>query len=422
MSRSRQGSILSGRAVRSLLCLAILWPTMVLAPRGAVGAASNNVGVVVVFGEGNVHQSCIAFAENGLTSIDLLKRDANLQVLSSPATSGGGERVCKINDVGCTSPGEDCWCQCDPLQSCKRWTYWRWIGNTWVFVGPTTLSWMIGNGDMEAWVWGSGDADRPPNVDYLQICSSAETTPTDTSVPATATATTQGSATQTPTHTAQPSATWTPSSTAQPTASLTQTPHPTGTHTPVPPTGTLTGDSPYPGTSSTSAPSQTPLPSATAETSQTPLPTGTTTPTAPATPSPTDSGSAYPALPSETPAASATPGLAGTSAPSTAVPPEGSPTAPPAGEATTSTLDPSASTTAPQEEPQGVEVAATTPTPDQVAMMIYTGVAEHMGTPVPGAEQASARSPSGFYYALSIVALLVLVYAFLLRRQRQRRR
>jgi uncharacterized membrane protein len=92
------------------------------------------------------------------------------------------------------------------------------------------------------------------------------------------------------------------------------------------------------------------------------------------------------------------------------------------GEEATSTPDPSASTTALQEEPQGIEVPAATPTPDEVAMMLYTGVAEHMGTPIPAAEQASARSPSGFYYALSIVALLVLVYAFLLRRQRQRRR
>ena len=421
MSRSRRGSILSGRTFRSLLCLAILWPTMVLAPRPVASAASNNVAVVVVFGEGNVHQNCIAFAENGLASIDLLKRDANLHVLSSPATNGGGERVCKINDVGCTSPGEDCWCQCDPLQSCKRWTYWRWIGNTWVFVGPTTLSWMIGNGDMEAWVWGNGDADMPPDVDYLQICSSAATTPTDTSVPATATATTQGSATQTPTHTAQPSATWTPSSTAQPTAGLTQTPHPTGTYTPVPPIGTLTGDIPYPGTSSTSAPSQTPLPSVTAEASQPPLPTDTITPTEPATPSPTDSRAAYPLPPSETPAASATPGLAAPSATATALPPEGSPAATSGDEATTPTIEPSASTTAPQEEPQGVVVAATTPTPDQVAMMIYTGVAEHMGTPMPTAQQASARSPSGFY-ALSIAALLVGVYAFLLRRQRRRPR
>ena len=214
----------------------------------------------------------------------------------------------------------------------------------------------------------------------------------------------------------------------------TSTPQPTATYTPVPPTGTATSEGPYPGTSetaapsqtplpsATAAPSQTPLPSATAEASQTPLPTGTITPTEPATPSPTGSRSAYPPLPSETPAVSATPGLAGTSAPSTAVPPEGSPTAPPGGVEATSSLDPSASTTAPQEEPQGVEVAATTPTPDQVAMMIYTGVAEHMGTPVPADEQASARSPSGFYYALSIVALLVGVYAFLLRRQRQRRR
>ena len=122
-------------------------------------ADQNHAGLVVVFGPNDVHEVCIGFAGSSISGISLLSR-AGLGVVSV-SEPDGGTLVCRIAEVGCSFPDEDCLCQCgDP---CVAWHYWIWQGDGWeLFDGSPTERW-VELGDVDAWVWGTAD-DQPPDL------------------------------------------------------------------------------------------------------------------------------------------------------------------------------------------------------------------------------------------------------------------
>ncbi len=194
-----------------LLTLALIWLGSALARADG----PNQVGLVVVHGDGKVITKCIEFSEDKITGHDVLIRsglDTNVDV------SGGiGGAVCRIDSEGCTFPQSTCFCQCQQNTSCIFWSYWHLIGGDWQFSGLGAAGYQVGHGDVEGWVWGPGkigsSASEPPDLKFDEICVPVPTrtaTSTPTPLPATNT--------PTPTRTPPPTQTPRPTDTPKPVA------------------------------------------------------------------------------------------------------------------------------------------------------------------------------------------------------------
>lgn len=190
-----------GWAFRGLTLLMV--GLLVLSPSPGAAQGPHRAALVVVFGEGQAQTRCVEFAEAQISGTDLLRRSGLAVVLSE--TQGLGAAVCAIESVGCQFPAEDCFCQCRGAP-CRYWTYWHWQGGTWAYAGFGASSRLLGDGDMDAWVWGDGKTP-PPSLTFADVCPGPGAPP-----PAT------------PTRTPEPTAT--PSPPATPTRAATPTPTP----------------------------------------------------------------------------------------------------------------------------------------------------------------------------------------------------
>ncbi len=226
--------------VRALL-IGILLALFTWNPQPMLAAGANHAGLVVVLGPNQVFSTCVSFDETELTGAELLSR-AGLRVVVSSA-AGFGTTVCKINDIGCNFPAEQCFCQC--LGSpCTYWNYWYWQDGGWVYSGRGAGARKVHNGDLDAWVWGDGNT-APPTISPESLCAlaaptAAQLAPTlAPTLPATAASTATAIPSPTPEAKATlPSATMTPSPPAaaslQNIASATMTALPSATATPPP--------------------------------------------------------------------------------------------------------------------------------------------------------------------------------------------
>src|SRR4051794_40982089 len=97
------------RAARALLwlCATILLLGPSVRP---ASAADNHAALLVDYGAGRTQQFCVAFGENSITGLELVRR-ANLDV-KLDQFGGLGAAICKIGDTGCNTPGEICFCKC----------------------------------------------------------------------------------------------------------------------------------------------------------------------------------------------------------------------------------------------------------------------------------------------------------------------
>lgn len=190
----------------------------------------NQIGLVVIHGDGSTVTRCIEFSEPELRGYDLLQH-ANLE-LSINADSMGTV-ICSIDGEGCTFPQEDCFCGMnqDPP---RYWSYWRVENGQWIYSNLGSSSSIVKPGAIEGWVWGTGDEDEaqsPPPYSLDMICAPATATPQPTpTYPPTAT----NVPTPLPTSTQLATSTWTPTYTPMPTATPTLVQSATPTWTPSP--------------------------------------------------------------------------------------------------------------------------------------------------------------------------------------------
>ena len=70
--------------------------------------AVHHAGLVIVLPD-RVETFCIEFAGDSITGSELLEQSGLPIVFAGFGGLGGG--VCRIEDVGCSDPG-NCWCQC----------------------------------------------------------------------------------------------------------------------------------------------------------------------------------------------------------------------------------------------------------------------------------------------------------------------
>jgi len=137
----------------SLACLALA--LLMLGPSCSFGAGelqaqgANRAGLVVVYAQGSVFQTCVSFSEAELPGADLLRRGVGSNLVIGSVSPGIGEAICKIDDVGCIFPGEQCFCQClgDP---CIYWSYWNWKDGDWVYSGKGAGTRVVRHGDIDA--------------------------------------------------------------------------------------------------------------------------------------------------------------------------------------------------------------------------------------------------------------------------------
>jgi hypothetical protein len=181
-----------------LLALAAV---MLTAP--AAAQTTYEAGLLIQFPNSASVAPCVLFETSPINGLDLL-------ALTQLDIEKSGSQVCDISGVtGCTASN----CNCEPSYS---WTFWKQSNGQWGSSpsDPSTAS--IQNGDVVAWVWGTGS---PPEDDYTfaEICGNEEE--------ATSTATRTGTNTLTPSVsvTSGPSPTPTISPTTGPSPTITST-------------------------------------------------------------------------------------------------------------------------------------------------------------------------------------------------------
>ena len=131
--------------------------------------ASNRVGLIVDFGGERRITTCVSFTEPELREVEVLRR-SGLEI-ACKAYPGIGEAVCRIEDVGCTYPAEPCWCQCTG-SPCVFWSLWYWEESQegWVYQGMGASSRGMHDGEIIAFMWGSGD-NAPPALPFDVLCT-----------------------------------------------------------------------------------------------------------------------------------------------------------------------------------------------------------------------------------------------------------
>jgi len=199
----------SGRAMkgtmngqRKALLLALSVSLLMLFPVSARSGAPNRVALVVRFGDGSAQTKCVEFNEAQITGLEALTR-SGLSVIYQ--ASGSSATVCKIRNDGCNYPSQPCFCQCSGGANCVYWSYWHLKSGAWQYSQLGASSYMVGNGNVEGWVWGPGSpnsAPQPPMVDFNSVCAPLATaTFTPSPLPPTATPT------RAPTNTPRPTST-----------------------------------------------------------------------------------------------------------------------------------------------------------------------------------------------------------------------
>ncbi|GAB4538462.1 MAG: hypothetical protein Kow0063_26310 [Anaerolineae bacterium] len=171
----------------------------------------NQVGLVVVHGDGSLLTRCIEFSESKISGYGVLDR-SGLDLNFEPS-GGMGVAICRIDNEGCTFPQEPCFCQCTGGGSpCIYWSYWYLRDEGWQYSGSGASNHFVKHGDVEGWTWGLGTvsgATPPPVIAFEDICEP----PTATPMPTATFTSTPGT---TPTHTPQPTNTTEPTNTPRP--------------------------------------------------------------------------------------------------------------------------------------------------------------------------------------------------------------
>lgn len=130
----------------------------------------DSAGLVIVSAEGEAQTYCVEVGDEA-TGWDLLV-NAGLAVNSEPMAVG--QSICSINGVGCKSPQQSCFCQCQG-SPCVYWSYWvQNDAGAWVYSNQGASGAKVRPGEVQGWVWGdgtTGKAPAPPAVAFGDICA-----------------------------------------------------------------------------------------------------------------------------------------------------------------------------------------------------------------------------------------------------------
>ena len=128
--------------------------------RPAAGQELNHAGIVVRHGDGPITYAYVAFPEESINGIELLKRSGISVVTVS--FGGLGEGVCSLDEEGC--PASDCRqrvCQ-GPGDESPYWRYFRQATpGDWRALALGASSTKVRDGDIDGWSWAPHEANLP---------------------------------------------------------------------------------------------------------------------------------------------------------------------------------------------------------------------------------------------------------------------
>ncbi len=145
-------------------------------PVAGQSAAVHRAGLVVTFGDRHSELFCIAFTEDSISGLELLRRSGLALITSN---SGG---VCAINGEGLLDPST-----CFPPCSggvCIYWTYYQYTNGAWKYSSIGSSLRTIHDGDIDGWAYGAGGiiAGTLPAAPG-EICPPPPPAPTETPIP-----------------------------------------------------------------------------------------------------------------------------------------------------------------------------------------------------------------------------------------------
>jgi hypothetical protein len=167
----------------ALLVGAALTPVTLPAVTGAAPACAAATGphaaLVIETGTHDL-RLCVALDAPTVSGTHLIELAGAQQHLSYGFGSGG-QAVCRLAGVG--PQGDDCFADYPDF-----WGYWRGDGHggwTWSSTGAASTT--VADGDLDGWVWGSGDAGtthaRPPSLSLTDVCVPPAPSPTPAASP-----------------------------------------------------------------------------------------------------------------------------------------------------------------------------------------------------------------------------------------------
>lgn len=163
-----------GRAI-GLVASVFILTFLSLVSSAAAQEGGNQVGLVIQFGDGSLHTTCVELGPSGQATGEEVLRAAGFATVIDYGSGFGGGTVCKIGNEGCDFPAEKCFCQCTmkPGDPCIYWSYFHLVDGQWRYSVHGASSYRVSPGDVEAWVWGVGSARTgaaPPHITFEQIC------------------------------------------------------------------------------------------------------------------------------------------------------------------------------------------------------------------------------------------------------------
>jgi hypothetical protein len=173
-------------AIGLVLLAGSAWP--IAGPSGAACASDGPHAGLVVDNGSRTLELCVVLDAASVSGLHLIEL-AHEQLGLAYALGQGGQAVCRLDGVG--PQGDDCFADYPDF-----WGYWHGDGHgawTWSSVGGA--SYQVGDGALDAWVWGSGDTGathpQPPPVSASDVCpvptpspSATPTEPSPTPTPA----------------------------------------------------------------------------------------------------------------------------------------------------------------------------------------------------------------------------------------------
>ena len=175
--RTLAAMVLPRPVAAALVLVASLIPVTVPAFTGAAPACAAAIGphaaLVIDTGAGT-HSFCVALDAASVSGIHLIEL-AGAQDHLTYGFGSGGQAVCRLAGVG--PQGDDCFADYPDY-----WGYWRGDGHGgWTWSSSGAASTQVGDGALDAWVWGSGDSGathtKPPSLGIDDVCVPATATP-----------------------------------------------------------------------------------------------------------------------------------------------------------------------------------------------------------------------------------------------------
>lgn len=159
------------RLIATLVLVLPALATSAASPRVACAQEGGHHAALVVDSGSDVRRLCVALdaaSVSGVHLIELAGRQHGLEY----SLGFGAQAVCSLAGVGVQ--GGDCFAGYP-----EYWGYWHGDGSGgWSWASSGAGGARIGNGDIDGWVWGTGDSaathDRPPRTLLDGVCQESE--------------------------------------------------------------------------------------------------------------------------------------------------------------------------------------------------------------------------------------------------------